>query len=288
MPSSVALAKEIRLLRARSQSARQLHVPDDRVEFARLLGLEPDLWQAEFLSSDSRRVLMNCSRQAGKSTVAAVRALHKALSRPGSLTLILAPSERQAQELFSKVSGFYRQLGHAPCPDSDRKTGMALTNGSRVEALPGSNERTIRGFSGVSLLIVDEAARVLDNLYFALRPMLAVSQGTLLMLSTPYGKRGIFFEEWTRGYGWERYEIPASVCPRIPPEFLEEERRSLPARVYRQEYECSFEETEDSVFSYELVEQAITPDVAPLFGDPTPRGLPGDREVVPHFERGSA
>jgi hypothetical protein len=135
---------------------------------------------------------------------------------------------------------------------------------------------------------VDEAARVDDALYFAVRPMLAISGGALIMLSTPYGKRGVFFEEWTNGAGWERYEVQASQCPRISPTFLEEERRSLPARVYRQEYECSFEETEDSVFSYELVEQAITSDVAPLFDDPTPRGLPGDREVVPLFERGSA
>jgi hypothetical protein len=75
----------------------------------------------------------------------------------------------------------------------------------------------------------------------------------------------VFYEEWTSGREWERYEVPAVECPRIPRAFLEEERRALPARIYRQEYECSFEETEDQVFSYEDVSAAISSEVAPLF-----------------------
>jgi hypothetical protein len=204
-----------------------------------MLGMEPDPWQAEFLNSEAPRILMNCSRQSGKSTVSAIRALHEALIKPGALVLILAPAERQAQELFSKVSAFYRQLGHAPTPDSDRKSGMTLANGSRIEALPGSSDRTIRGYSGVDLLLLDEASRVVDELYFAIRPMLAVSGGGLLMLSSPAGKRGIFYEAWVGDGPWERYEITAYNCPRITEEFLEEERRSLPARVFRQEYLCN-------------------------------------------------
>jgi hypothetical protein len=211
---------------------------------------------------------MNCARQTGKSTAAGILSLHEALTEPGSLVLILAPAERQAKELFSKVAGFYHTLGDPVPAESYRKLGMELSNGSRIEALPGT-EKTIRGFSGAALLIVDEAARVDDFLYYAVRPMLAVSRGRLLMLSTPYGKRGVFFEEWTRepGEAWERYEVPACECPRIPASFLEEERRALPAWVYRQEYECSFEETDDQVFSHDLVSAAITDEVTPLFAE---------------------
>jgi hypothetical protein len=209
--------------------------------------------------------LLNVARQAGKSTTAGIIGLHKALLAPGSLTLILAPAERQAKELFSKVAEAYRALGHVIAAESYRKLGMELANGSRIEALPGT-EKTIRGFSGVDLLLVDEASRVADELYFAVRPMLAVSGGRLLMMSTPYGRRGIFYEEWTGGGTWERYEVPASQCPRIPTSFLEEERRSLPRRVYRQEYECSFEETDDQVFTHADVQAAISEEVTPLFG----------------------
>jgi hypothetical protein len=241
-------------------------VPADRVEFAAAAGL-PDLdpWQRRLLRSDALRVLLNCSRQSGKSTMAGVVALHKALTAPGSLVLILAPAERQAKELFTKVAQAYRVLGHVVPAESYRKMGAELANGSRIEALPGT-EKTIRGFSGVDLLLVDEASRVADELYYAVRPMLAVSGGRLMMLTTPYGRRGVFFEEWTGEGAWERYEVPASQCPRISEEFLEEERRTLPRRVFRQEYECSFEETDDQVFSHADVQAAISEEVTPLFG----------------------
>jgi hypothetical protein len=194
-----------------------------------------------------------------------VIALHRALYFPDSLVLCLAPSERQSKELFAKVSDSYRRLRGMRAPASDRKLGMHLPNGSRIEALPGS-EKTVRGFSGTSLLIVDEAARVDDELYYAVRPMLAVSGGSLMMLTTPYGKRGAFYEEWTGSHEWDRYEVQARECPRISPGFLQEERETLPPWVYRQEYECSFEETDDQVFTLDVIERAVTSDVKPLFG----------------------
>ncbi len=225
----------------------------------------PDRWQEELLRSGSPRVLLNCSRQSGKSTTSAVLALHKGLYHPGSLVLLLAPALRQSQELFAKLGAFYGTLGEPLKAFGERRLSLELTNGSRIVTLPGS-ERTVRGFSGATLLIVDEASRVDDGLYYAIRPMLAVSGGALMMLSTPFGRRGVFFEEWTTGEGWERYEVPATSVPRISEKFLDEERRSLPARVYRQEYECSFEDVEDQVFSYEDVTGAMSGEVTPLFG----------------------
>jgi hypothetical protein len=236
----------------------------DRVAFARALGLEADPWQEQLLRSSSDRVLLNCCRQSGKSTMTAVIGLHRALYHPGSLILCLAPALRQSQELFAKVLGFYRDFDRPVPAHAERKLSLELENGSRIVTLPGT-DKTIRGFSGATLLIVDEAARVDDELYFAVRPMLAVSGGALMMLSTPAGRRGVFFEEWTSGHGWERYEVKAFECPRISEEFLEEERQALPSWVYRQEYECSFEELEDAVFTYEMVEQAVSSEVTPLF-----------------------
>ena len=179
------------------------------------------------------------------------------------MILILAPALRQSLEAFGKILGAYRTLGKPVPPEAENKLSLKLDNGSRIVSLPGT-EKTVRGFSGAALLIVDEAARVADALYHAVRPMLAVSGGTLMMLSTPYGKRGAFFDEWTNGEGWERYEIPATEVPRISPRFLEEERRSLPERVFRQEYLCSFEETEDQVFGLTVIERAFTAEYEPF------------------------
>jgi len=87
----------------------------------------------------------------------------------------------------------------------------------------------------------------------------------MIMLSTPFGKRGIFYEAFRGGQEeWDRYEVAAVDCPRISEEFLEEERRALPSWVYRQEYECSFEETDDQVFTTSMIDAAVSADVAPL------------------------
>jgi hypothetical protein len=147
------------------------------------------------------------------------------------LVLLLSPTLRQSGELFrDKVLRLYNALGRPIATIQESALSMALANGSRIVSLPG-DEKNIRGYSGVSLLIVDEAARVEDALYFAIRPMLAVSKGRMVCLSTPFGKRGWFFESWTGPDLWDRYRIIANECPRITPDFLDEERRARGATM---------------------------------------------------------
>jgi hypothetical protein len=136
-------------------------------------------------------------------------------------------------------------------------------------SLPG-REETIRGYSGVRLLVIDEAARVPDALYYSVRPMLAVSRGRIYCLSTPFGKRGFFYKEWTEGQEWERTKITAYQCPRITPAFLAAERASLGEWWFDQEYLCMFTEVEDQVFSHDLVMSVLTDKVPPL-GIPPPQ-----------------
>jgi hypothetical protein len=181
-------------------------------------GFHPDPWQADLLRSWEQQTLLCCHRQAGKSEVAASLALRTALLEDGSLTLLLSPTLRQSGELFrQKVLPQWRALG---CPKSGRPPTaleLHLTNGSRIVSLP-DNESGIRGFSGVSLLVIDEAARVSDALYCAVRPMLAVSRGRVLALSTPFGKRGWFYEAWRGRVAAGAYHgrtVPTH-CPRVP------------------------------------------------------------------------
>src|ERR1017187_7163473 len=238
---------------------------DDPVEWAReKLAFEPDATQARALRSKSKRGLLNCSRQWGKSTVTAAKAVYQAFTVAKSLTLVVSPSARQSGEFIRKASVFAQALKIRPQGDGDNEISLEFPNGSRVVGLPG-NEATIRGFSAVALLLVDEAARVDDELYMAIRPMLAVSRGTLWLMSTPFGKRGFFYEAWARGGPeWERIQVTAEQCPRIPREFLEEERATMGDRWFLQEYMCQFEDSVSGVFDRALVERAITYDVEPL------------------------
>ncbi len=199
--------------------------------------------------------------------MAAVLAMLRALHAPESTVLVLSPALRQSAELYRKCAEIYAALGRPVAADSETRLSLTLSNGSRVLSLPGRTGDTVRGYTA-DLLICDEAARVSDELYAAIRPMLATTGGRLLTLSTPAGRRGWWFEAWENGGPtWERYEVPASEVPRISSAFLEEERRSLPAWIYRSEYECSFEDLEDALFGYELVQSSITDEVTPLFGE---------------------
>jgi hypothetical protein len=237
----------------------------DTVAFAEeRLGFHPDPWQAKVMRSPSKRLLLNCSRQAGKSTCTAVIGLHCAVYRPRSLVLLVSPSLRQSRELFGKVQDFMKGLDTQPALDEDNRLSMALGNGSRVVALPGDGD-TIRGFSSPALIIEDEGSYVDDGLYRAIRPMLAVSGGRLILLGTPNGRRGHFFEAWQSGETWERIEVPASECPRISPDFLEDERAALGDSWFKQEYECQFLDAVGALFRYEDIRRAISDEVEPLF-----------------------
>jgi hypothetical protein len=159
-----------------------------------------------------------------------------------------------------------RALGIAPKGDGDNATSLLFPNGSRIVGLPGT-EGTVRGFSAVSLMLIDEASRVSDDMYKALRPMLAVGGGDLWLMSTPYGKQGFFYETWAHGgEEWSRVSVPATECSRIPGKFLEEERKTLGALWFAQEYLCTFVDGGDSVFGRDAVERAMDDDVEPLPG----------------------
>jgi len=238
----------------------------DAITFAeKYLRLDLDPWQKSVLTDPWKRALLNVTRQGGKSTVAAILGLYEALYRPGSLTIIVSPSDRQSGELFRKLVALRNQLPQDFELLEDTKRSMSVLGGGRVASLPGS-EATIRGFSAATLIVEDEASRVEDDLYQAVRPMLATTNGRLLLMSTPFGKRGHFYREWSAGTGWKRVRVPATEIPRIHPGFLEEERAALGDWWYRQEYLCEFTETDETFFREEEILSAITSDVTPLFG----------------------
>ena len=217
------------------------------VELMRKLGLEPDPWQIEVLESTHPRLLLNCCRQAGKSTVVALLALAEALWQPGTKVLIVSRTLRQSTELFNIITHFYRRLG-SPSRNRLTRGELQLATTSRIVCLP-CKEETIRGYSNIHMLIIDEAARVPDDICRAVSPMLAVSAGRLFCLSTPCGKRGFFYQAWLKGgTDWQRIEVPATKIPRISPEFLAQEKRLMGDVFYRQEYGCSFEVLEGLVY----------------------------------------
>jgi Terminase large subunit, T4likevirus-type, N-terminal len=236
---------------------------DPALVLADALGAEPDPWQRDLVCSTADRVLIVASRQSGKSSAVAALALHEALVKPDSLSLLVSPSQRQSSLLYSAVSRFYTALGRPLWAARETGSELWLSNGSAVISLPGSGS-TIRGFSP-SLVIVDEAALVPDEVFVAILPMLAVTGGRLVCPTTPMGKRGFFFEQWHGDTAWERIKATAADCPRINPRFLAEQRQILGDRWFMQEYMCEFTETEDQFFSTDSIMNAFDSDEPALF-----------------------
>jgi cytochrome c-type biogenesis protein CcmE len=252
---SLALVKEIRRVRDTYQGTVTVTVSPNPVEFARSVGIDPDPWQGQILASEHPRKILCCGRQTGKSTVAAILAIHKALTRPGSTVLVVAPGERQAKLLFTKAASLYRQAGYPLPAHSERRTGLELSNGSIIEALPAV-ERTTRGYS-VDLLVVDEAAAVPDLDYHGILPALIATRGEQVLLSTPRGKRGFFWEIWHSDDDWQRVMVRSNEVGRIREEDLQVFRHTMPEQFFRQEFYCEWLDTEGGLFSYDDIQAAL-------------------------------
>ena len=252
----------------------------DTNTFARsVLNFHPDPQQAQVLNPQIARGLLNCSRQWGKSTVCAIKAVHHAYFHSNASVIIVSPSERQSFELVRKAKSFAAKLKIPLKSDGSNKASLVFPNGSRIVGFPASNDR-LRGFSA-SLLIVDEAAHVSDALYNTVRPFLAATGGALWLMSTPNGKSGFFFDEWmSTNSEWFRISVPATDCSRISPKFLAEERARMTEDSFAREYLCQFGDSQASLFCPDDIKALFHPGVPPLF-EKEPRGagyfIPTDR-----------
>lgn len=222
--------------------------------------LSPDSWQKKILIQKNKNVLLLCSRQSGKSTVCASLALHYAVFKESAMVLIVSATHRQAKETLRKVKDgldFAEKFVHII---KNNNSTIGLSNKSRIKAVP-SRQNTIRSYSAVNLMIIDEAAHVEDEIFYTVNPMLAVSKGMLIALSTPFGQRGWFYNLWANNDNWDKTKITANDCPRITDEFINSQRKILGDWWIRQEYFCEFVDSDDQIFSHELIMDAITSDI---------------------------
>lgn len=227
-----------------------------------LQGLRADPWQEDALRqlvTLDHNVLMCCCRQSGKTQTVALAAYLEAATL-GGFCLVLSRSDDQAMEVMERAVEYHRLL---MLQRDTRQTAhdLRLANGGRVLARP-CNEDTIRSKSRVTLLIIDEAAKVPDLFYGAVTPMLNVAKGRMVLLSTPFGKRGFFHKEWEgkgRG-GWKRHRYTWRDCPRITQKQVDDDRDSHGNSWVEQEYECAFQAAECATFDTDLLRSMYTND----------------------------
>ena len=280
------------------------------------LGFAVYLWQEMVLNPALKRVCLLCSRQSGKSTVVAGYALWRAKYFPKSEIIIIAPTERQAQETMAKIKTF-KNLDPDLCDlKSDSKHEMILPNGSRILALPGSSAR---GYSAPDVVIIDEASQVPDEVYLAVRPMMTANPNAVMfLLSTPFGKEGFFYEACHRPEVWTRFQvrpafdlsdtgrgyqvidaleseeiyrerlladgINAFYSPHHTKEWLTEELFEIGSWGWKQEYGLEFLDTVDAALSTDDILAMFQDNIREFRGDYQDDEITGEEDEVPAFE----
>lgn len=257
MRSEVGLEHEVKLIDSPIKFANKI-CPLVFPNWIRL-----DRWQEHLLLNNDRYIIINASRQSGKSTILAVKAAYLALTKPYSLILLVA-EQRQSNEDIRKVRDILKAYDkHLRAKyegkmmvgfTTDNKTSLELSHGSRVIALPG-NER-VRGYSAPDLVIMDEAAYLDDEVFVGIDPMLEVSHGQLILASTPNGNQGFFYKEWDNPR-YTRYRIPWHDCPRIKKESIEQKRIVYGDAYVKQEYGTQFLDELTSLFTERALQESI-------------------------------
>jgi hypothetical protein len=230
-------------------------------EWARqALGFQPSPKQAEALDLDPQRMILNCARQWGKSTVIALKALHTAVFQPNKTIIVLSASEYQGGLLIQKVGHNAASLGYQTRRLVGRRFSLEFENGSKILAI-SHNARTGVGHTA-DVLIIDEAAHVKDDVVAAIMPTLARTNGKVWMLSTPAGQEGLFYRIWHNdaGYKWVRIKATIEDTAYATPEFIEEQKILFPLHAKRDFY-CEFMPPQGRMFSRELVEKMLDPTI---------------------------
>lgn len=223
-----------------------------------LNNLEPDDWQGDLLNSASKRIAVCCSRQAGKTLTAAAIAIHFAANKPGVTVGIISPSQEQSGEILRRCIDLIEGAELRSEILKETQKFVQFKNKSRILALQGSREDTVRGLS-LDLLILDEAAAISDEVFVAVSPMIAARKDArVIALSTPKGRRGWFFLVFHDDEnGWQKIRVPATEIPRISHEELEMQRRVLGEIKFRQEFECDFSADGAALFSIEMLDKVF-------------------------------
>jgi hypothetical protein len=281
------LARVARVLGRRppSEEPGTVAVDDDAVRrwadplaFLSWLGIPLHTYQRDALAliAAHDRTVLAWSRQAGKDHLTAAYALWVAATSPGSVVVCVSPSQRQSDLWLDRLKSFALSRREMRSEVADMsQTELSLTNSSRINSLPSGAQggATIRGFAKVSLLVFNESAWIIDEIFAAAQPFLAAtgSSAKQVLISTPFGQSNFFWRAWNSDL-YAKSHVTAHDCPHISTEFLEKEKASMDSLTFASEYMAEFLSAQDSYFPSELIQRCV--EAYPIVESPLPEYRP--------------
>ena len=223
-----------------------------------LLDIHPFPYQAEFLRDESKRIVLCAGRQIGKSFMTSARMVWFALTHEKTTSLVVSATLRQSMLMFQKIVSCVQSS--APMRNSISymsRTTVRFKNRSEIKALPcGMTGFSVRGHTA-HLIIIDEASFMPERVIAeVILPMLSTTDGTAIMLSTPFDKNHIFYRAFTSP-SWSKYHYISSVNPLIKLEFLEEQKQLIGEQRFAQEYLAEFLDDQKAYFPMTLIREAV-------------------------------
>jgi hypothetical protein len=250
--------------------AQRLGFRPHPIEFAEtVLGSKLDWWQCKFMNDamENPRLAIAACRQSGKSTVAGLFVAWCLIFIPDFMCLVASRSLRQASHFLTLVRSTVLSFIPKEAMKQVNRLSLELPNGSMVISVPCSTPDAGRGFSPY-LVVLDEAAFAPEALFRALSPSLAATHGAMVMISSPNGRQGQFFEAFhgTATSIYRTQSVSWQDCPRIEPEFIAAERIALGPLYFAQEYESQFITPQGAFFGFSALSQFEDGEDADLSG----------------------
>lgn len=219
-----------------------------------------DKWQQDYINTEGNCFLL-CGRQSGKTAAASIKFGNRAATKPKSIILMIAYTEKQAYSLFFKTLLYLRAkhpkkvIEHGL--NKPTKHIINLTNGSIIKCYAaGVSGDGLRGET-ITSLVIDEAAPMDRDVFTAITPMISITGGTIDILSTPRGKEGYFYDCSLRD-DYTKFYVSAEDCPRHTNEYLASERATMSELMYAQEYLAMFLDELKRVYSDAWVKKVFT------------------------------
>ena len=229
----------------------------DKLKLFEDLNYVPHPGQMEIHRASVARRVVACGVRWGKTKCAAMEGLAAAL-QPAELSVgwVVAPTYDLSERVFREiVMAARKHLSHRIDALSESDGCLRLCNMaggvSEIRTKSADSPASLLG-EGLDWLIVDEVSRVKPLIWREyLSQRLIDKDGWALLISTPKGK-GFFYDLFRQGQGtdprWRSWNSPSWTNPRLDPKLIEDERRTQPEKVFRQEYGAEFLEGEGSVF----------------------------------------